>query len=978
MEIVGKIGTRDVGRHDEVARPPSLERTPRPAAVDARARDVMETTSSTSTRAGDAHARVVGAKVGIVPSPAPDFEAGAAVFRPIDAAWVRDVAAAGSAGKAVFLGGNGFEDGYLLAWEEADADGCRHLLVQGRLSREAAATAERRLKTEARAASPVVSTTMLRTGAVHPAILANGRRGSYHALALTLAPGVALHYAPYEKTYTWTKPKVASLDAWSYEAPAYDPRETPLCQQGQLTLRIDDWDRDPASLQHALGRLGEAAGLTLRPASAADMELAFLRQHLWALKAPWTAPPDGSLDVQIASARTALARALGVEALRYDWQPRFRRPPSAAPQDATTELGRPTWPRLDIGALVAGDLAAHTVSHKIAIGGGQAVKILAAIIRQDATLKSIEERKRTGILPHDVYVDDEYSGGGDYVFCRLSTDQELGDVVLDPTILERADHVAHGMNLWGQVNEQTEPHRLDATTYSQSFVYEVMFKHDVALLDHLRRINVDTPAERDEILAAFRHRGITSLRGTPVTDIVRVRDRRTADTDALTHRLSKINTLAESSDVNRALRQVFDRKVTAPLAPAAAQTLQTQLDAILASLWQSYRAPAADKAVAVARAVEALHRLAGSNETTVEPLVDGREVFPAVKSMLRSAERSIKVAMSLLGEQEILDLLVAKARAGVRVQLILDPGEHAAPAKQAQLEALAASGVEVTMYPVEHLPRVPQTHAKYHPKYLVVDDERCILGGMTWNLFARDHVRDIDLRVTGAPVRELARGFERDWAFARRPSGAPPPSPEQPVAGGAALGVDFLLESPAIKQALLDDIQAARHSIHVEMFILEHPDIIAALLKARERGVEVQILINRFQGFWEVANTAAVHELREHGAEVRWFDTPGEEMMHTKLALFDGRRAQLGSANWTAGGLESNREANVATDDVRTTQQLERTFRRHWQESSIAIDVPPWLDALAHDAMNRLREHPTLLRVVANTLTPLAELLQRL
>lgn len=89
--------------------------------------------------------------------------------------------------------------------------------------------------------------------------------------------------------------------------------------------------------------------------------------------------------------------------------------------------------------------------------------------------------------------------------------------------------------------------------------------------------------------------------------------------------------------------------------------------------------------------------------------------------------------------------------------------------------------------------------------------------------------------------------------------------------------------------------------------------LIGALKEAKERGLEVEVLLNPSQIGDTKFNEKACADLRKAGCEVKWFKPDAEtgSKLHAKLGIFDDEEVILGSANWTGNGLTWNREANV-------------------------------------------------------------------
>ncbi len=132
-----------------------------------------------------------------------------------------------------------------------------------------------------------------------------------------------------------------------------------------------------------------------------------------------------------------------------------------------------------------------------------------------------------------------------------------------------------------------------------------------------------------------------------------------------------------------------------------------------------------------------------------------------------------------------------------------------------------------------------------------------------------------------------------------------------------------------VKPAILDLISEAEKEIDVEVYIFTDQDMIKALQQAETRGVEVRIILDPNQA----SNLKNVDQLKNRGAEVKWYPVTKPAQMHRKVAIFDRKKIFLGSTNWTHNGFTKNCEINLLTDDPQTIAKIEEIFGRDWYYS---------------------------------------------
>jgi phosphatidylserine/phosphatidylglycerophosphate/cardiolipin synthase-like enzyme len=132
-----------------------------------------------------------------------------------------------------------------------------------------------------------------------------------------------------------------------------------------------------------------------------------------------------------------------------------------------------------------------------------------------------------------------------------------------------------------------------------------------------------------------------------------------------------------------------------------------------------------------------------------------------------------------------------------------------------------------------------------------------------------------------------------------------------------------------IKPAILKLIYEADEQIDIQIYILTDQDVIRALERAEDRGVEVKIILDPNQRY----NLKHVDQLKREGIEIKWYPVNKPALMHRKMAIFDKEKVLLGSANWSRNGLTNNKEINVFIDDTKVADELVEIFSDDWYYS---------------------------------------------
>ena len=319
---------------------------------------------------------------------------------------------------------------------------------------------------------------------------------------------------------------------------------------------------------------------------------------------------------------------------------------------------------------------------------------------------------------------------------------------------------------------------------------------------------------------------------------------------------------------------------------------------------------------------------------------DGSQALRALWRHLDAAQQSIDLCTFILGRdhvgQQVIDKLCEKARAGVRVRLLLD-GMGSLMAGRPNLKPLRAAGASVALFvPPLHSPLKGRTNLRDHRKMLIVDaareSRRLWSGGrnLASEYFEGEPGKaawhDLSFDLEGPLVLQALALFERDWAFANTER-APQ---EMPAEGGAeaadapAYGAQLVASGPdqvddTVYALLLSAAYQARRRIA----------LVDAVLRARlgtadgavpggtaRRGGGTADPARSNHRLSDIARGRALRALAQAGARI-WL---APQMLHAKLAVIDDQLALAGSANFDSRSLFLNYEMMIAFhegDDVR-------------------------------------------------------------
>ena len=169
-----------------------------------------------------------------------------------------------------------------------------------------------------------------------------------------------------------------------------------------------------------------------------------------------------------------------------------------------------------------------------------------------------------------------------------------------------------------------------------------------------------------------------------------------------------------------------------------------------------------------------------------------------------------------------------------------------------------------------------------------------------------------------------------------------------------------VLTEKAILDATLKLIETAKsgENIDLAMFYLSEREIVKELIAAKQRGVNVKVLLDPNKDAFGrekngIPNRQVASELNEAGVQVRWCNTQGEQC-HSKMILKSNIQQSemiLGSANFSARNLKNyNLETNIrvvgnASADV--FKDAQRYFNTAWSNldaKNMSVDYAQYAD----------------------------------
>jgi cardiolipin synthase len=262
----------------------------------------------------------------------------------------------------------------------------------------------------------------------------------------------------------------------------------------------------------------------------------------------------------------------------------------------------------------------------------------------------------------------------------------------------------------------------------------------------------------------------------------------------------------------------------------------------------------------------------------VEPGDNAQPLLDAINA----ATTSVHVVMYLMDDQRWMDALNALKGAGKDVKVLLEQNPLGGSNSSAY-SALQGGGVAVQW--------APAGFSLTHEKCVLIDGASAWIMTMNMNATSPQNREFLATDTDAADVQEAEAVFQADFANqSYTPKGALAVAPQN------------------ARQKLLDLVATATKTIDVEGEEFSDYMLANALAAAQPAGINVRLVLSDIAP--SASQQMAVTQLKGAGVKIVVTSNP---YIHSKALVVDGARMYVGSANFTTGSLQYNRELGVLT-----------------------------------------------------------------
>lgn len=307
-------------------------------------------------------------------------------------------------------------------------------------------------------------------------------------------------------------------------------------------------------------------------------------------------------------------------------------------------------------------------------------------------------------------------------------------------------------------------------------------------------------------------------------------------------------------------------------------------------------------------------------------LIDGIDTFDAILQSIESAKSYVLVEFYIIQDDQLgrrlKELLIAKARQGVRVMVLYDEyGSRSLP--NDYIADLRAANVDIRGFN-SPLADGSSTRLNFrnHRKLVIVDGVTAFVGGHNIGdeyLVGVDELglyRDTHVQVEGPLVQCCQVVFGEDWHAVTdellESLNWKPVAAAEPGAAGICVPTGPADEFETASMFFMQSIQSAKERVWIASpYFVPDEQMTTTLKLAALRGVDVRILIPRKSDstlVW-LSSFSYLKELDAAGIRVYRYQN---RFMHQKVLLVDNTMAAVGTANFDNRSFRLNFEIILA------------------------------------------------------------------
>lgn len=132
------------------------------------------------------------------------------------------------------------------------------------------------------------------------------------------------------------------------------------------------------------------------------------------------------------------------------------------------------------------------------------------------------------------------------------------------------------------------------------------------------------------------------------------------------------------------------------------------------------------------------------------------------------------------------------------------------------------------------------------------------------------------------------------------------------------------------EKLLIGVIDSAKTSLDIAIYSLTYPDIVSAIKRAKQRGVDVRIITDEIQS----KGKSQIEALKILGSsKIPMKQNKHSGLMHLKVTIADNKVVTTGSYNYSKAASTTNDEVLLVIRDETIAKSFEEQFQRMWNDT---------------------------------------------
>ncbi|MDM1545100.1 cardiolipin synthase [Ignatzschineria indica] len=363
------------------------------------------------------------------------------------------------------------------------------------------------------------------------------------------------------------------------------------------------------------------------------------------------------------------------------------------------------------------------------------------------------------------------------------------------------------------------------------------------------------------------------------------------------------------------------------------------------------------KRLAHSVSTEDIHWMSLNND--VKLLKNGENKYPEVLKEIAAAKETIHIEYYIVRNDgignQIKDLLIQKAKEGVKVRFIYDDfgskkirGQFAQEMRDAGIEVYAFRKLLFIFW-------ANRVNYRNHRKIIVIDGRVGFVGGIN---IGDDYInvpgsgkpilRDMHVRLEGYSCYALQHIFLSDWNFCAKqkiePNAQLFPVDLREEQGKTAVqivasGPDS--PEPYIMNSIIQAIALAKKEVLITTpYFIPTEQILTMLKIAARSQVKVKLLVPERTNslLVRMASRALYLDLLRAGVEIYHYQ---KGLIHAKTSVYDRSLAMIGTANMDIRSFDLNFEVNAIMYDREFAEKMTAQYYEDL-ESSVQVTLEEW------------------------------------